>query len=332
MFHITHFVLIFSFAVGLAAITVSAQMYMRYRLGYLRAHLAIVVCFNLMLFLSIITLYLFGLPPGAVPEFVLRSMGWTHQFLTPLLQILAAYFFMQIISGLLEMPVRRLFRNVAWAVIGGYATLQFTALVTSISAGNMPLSLLIARIVWLGSLGAIYAMLIASLPRVGGVEDLGRRRALKAYWYLIMGLMTVILALIVLNGIGYLQIARYNLVTGLVIVVMNAVPRAKGGRCGYHRGPDLSLRALRHLPARERGHREGLHGKDQQGDCRRALHIPANREGPRLPDIPQNRREKPGAAGGPVHSPGIIGLRHLRLSRGIFSNLFPCVHIAHNRA
>ncbi|MGD9142175.1 MAG: helix-turn-helix transcriptional regulator [bacterium] len=224
MFHITHFVLIFSFAVGLAAITVSAQMYMRYRLGYLRAHLAIVVCFNLMLFLSIITLYLFGLPPGAVPEFVLRSMGWTHQFLTPLLQILAAYFFMQIISGLLEMPVRRLFRNVAWAVIGGYATLQFTALVTSISAGNMPLSLLIARIVWLGSLGAIYAMLIASLPRVGGVEDLGRRRALKAYWYLIMGLMTVILALIVLNGIGYLQIARYNLVTGLVIVVMNAVP------------------------------------------------------------------------------------------------------------
>lgn len=36
--------------------------------------------------------------------------------------------------------------------------------------------------------------------------------------------MTAIIALIMLNGIGLLEITRYNLVSGFMILVMNAIP------------------------------------------------------------------------------------------------------------
>jgi hypothetical protein len=102
MLHITHFVLIVSLAVGLVAITVSAQIYRRYRLGFLRAHLSIVISFNLMIFISIIALYIFNLPYGSVPDEVRTAAGMGHEYLIPLLQLLAAYFFLQVIWGMLD--------------------------------------------------------------------------------------------------------------------------------------------------------------------------------------------------------------------------------------
>jgi DNA-binding CsgD family transcriptional regulator len=224
MFHIMHFVLVLSFAVGVTAIAVSAQMYRRHRLGYLRAHLGIVISFNLMIFVSIIALYIFNLPPGSLPEVVLKTAGAGHLFLVPLLQILAAYFLLNIIAGLLDRPVSPALRNTAWAIVGGYAALQATALATSLSIGGVPLPQVTGRIAWFFSLGAIYLMLITSMPQVRRIGERDRRRALKAYWYVLLGFMTLVICLILMNTAGLLKMQGYNLVTGFVIFAMNAVP------------------------------------------------------------------------------------------------------------
>lgn len=224
MLHITHFVLIVAFAVGIAAITVSAQMYRRHRLGYLRAHLAIVISFNLMIFISLVALYIFKLPAGAVPEVALGTVDVLFQFLVPLLQLLAAYFFLHIIRGMLGMPVGARVRSVAWAIVGGYAAVQAVALATSMTVGGARLSQTVIRIVWFLSLGTIYAVLIATIPRIGRIDAPGRRRAFGAYCYLLLGLMTFVIALALLNHAGVIAITRHNLVSGFVIIAMNAIP------------------------------------------------------------------------------------------------------------
>jgi DNA-binding CsgD family transcriptional regulator len=224
MFHITHFLLVLSLAVGVAAIGVSAEMYRRYRLGFLRSHLAIVIVFNLMIFLSMIALYVSGLPRGTLSSGAVNGVGMGYGFITPLLQLLAAYFFLQIIRGLLGRPVPDKVRSIGWAVLGAYTALQVTAMAASVRVGDAPLSLGVGRAAWFFSLGAIYVMLVSHLPQVGRVEDIGRRKALRAYWSLIMGLMTAIIVLILLNNTGILEIDKYNLVSGAMILAMNAIP------------------------------------------------------------------------------------------------------------
>jgi DNA-binding CsgD family transcriptional regulator len=224
MLHITHFVLILSLAVGLAAITVSTQMYRRHRLGYLRAHLCIVIAFNLMIFISIVALYIFNLPDGTLSEGAANAVGKGYEFAIPLLQLFAAYFFLQIVKGLLGTTVGGNVRSIGWAIVGAYGAIQTMALATSIVIGGVRLSQIVARGVWFFSLGAIYIMLIAHLPQVGRIEESDRRKALKAYWYLILGLMTVAVVLILLSNAGLLEITRYNFVTGFLILAMNAIP------------------------------------------------------------------------------------------------------------
>lgn len=97
-------------------------------------------------------------------------------------------------------------------------------LATSIMVGGVPPSLVVGRTAWFFSLAAIYVMLIAHLPHVERVEEAQRIKALKAYWCLLLGLMTMIVVLILLNNAGLLEITRYNVVTGFVILVMNAIP------------------------------------------------------------------------------------------------------------
>jgi DNA-binding CsgD family transcriptional regulator len=222
--HVTHFILIMAFAVGVATVTVSAQMYRRYRLDFLRAHLAIVASFNLMIFMSIVALYIFNLPRGSVPRAALRVVDMAFQFLVPLLQILAAYFFLQIIYGLLERPFDRRIRSVMWCAVGAYAAVQTIALAASIAVGEVRLADIVSRIAWFLSIGVIYAVLLVTFPRIGRIDDHGRRRALRAYWILLLGLMTFIIALIALSATGVLTLAKYNLATGLLILVLNAIP------------------------------------------------------------------------------------------------------------
>jgi DNA-binding CsgD family transcriptional regulator len=224
MLHITHFALIVAFAVGLAAITVSAQIYRRHRLGYIRAHLAIVISFNLMIFISLVALYIFTLPAGDVPRAALRTVDVLFQFLVPLLQLLAAYFFIHIIRGMLERQVGARIRSVAWAIVGGYAAVQAVALATSMTIGGARLSQTVIRIVWVLSLGTIYAVLIATIPQIGRIDAPGKRRALGAYCYLLLGLITFVIALAVLNRAGVMTIPSHNLVSALVIIAMNAIP------------------------------------------------------------------------------------------------------------
>lgn len=141
MLHITHFVLVFSLAVGVAAIGVSAEMYRRYRLDYLRGHLAIVITFNLMIFISMIALYIFNLPGGTLAAGLLRAVEVSYLFIIPLLHLLAAYFFLQIVRGLLGRTITRNIRSVGWAVLGAYTAAQATALAAPIDVGRVPLSL-----------------------------------------------------------------------------------------------------------------------------------------------------------------------------------------------
>lgn len=224
MFHITFLLLILSLAVGLAAVTVSLQIYRHYRLGFLRAHLAIIISFNLMIFFNIVALYIFNLPAGSLADGVLKAVGSAYEFLLPLLQLLATYFFLHIIRGLLGMAVAARIRNIAWAVFGGYAALQAIALATSMTFGGTPLSRFVALIVWFFSLAAIYAMLIATFPRIAGIADPARKKALRTYWSLLLGLMTVIILLVLLSHFELLALKRYNLITVFFIIVMNAIP------------------------------------------------------------------------------------------------------------
>jgi DNA-binding CsgD family transcriptional regulator len=177
-----------------------------------------------MIFISIIALYVFNLPSGTLADGLVNAVGTGYQFTVPLLQLLAAYFFLQIIRGLLGRSISGNLRSIAWGVLGAYVATQATALATSIAVGSVPLSLVVGRTAWFFSLGAIYIMLIAHLPHVGRVEEVQRRKALKAYWFLLIGLITVIIILILLSNTGLLEITRYNLVTGFMILVMNAIP------------------------------------------------------------------------------------------------------------
>jgi DNA-binding CsgD family transcriptional regulator len=224
MLHITHFVLIVSLAVGLAAITVSAQIYRRYRLGFLRAHLSIVICFNLMIFISIIALYIFNLPYGSVPDGVRTAAGMGHEFLVPLLQILAAYFFLQVIWGMLDRPLSAKTRNIVRTVIGAYAVIQAAAIAASINIAGFRLSHLMSRIVWFSTIAFIYIMLFATLRQIGTVGDRKRRAALRTYWSMLLGIITAVIVLIYLQYAGILDVSRYNFISALAIVAMNAAP------------------------------------------------------------------------------------------------------------
>jgi DNA-binding CsgD family transcriptional regulator len=221
---ITNFVLIFSLGVGLAAIAVSAQMYRRYRLGYLRAHLAIVIGFNLMIFFNIIALYIFNLPDGSVPDSVERATGIGLEFLVPLLQLLAAYFFLQIIRGMLGRPLNAGVKRGAGAVIIGYAVVQAIAMTTSPVIGGIHLHRIISRLAWISTLGFICVVLLAALGEARAIGDRKKKNAIKAYCLLIFGLISLVIILIVLNFTGILTVTRYNFLTGFLIVVMNAVP------------------------------------------------------------------------------------------------------------
>jgi DNA-binding CsgD family transcriptional regulator len=224
MAQITHFVLILSFGVGLAAIAVSAQIYRRYRLGYLRAHLAIVTSFNLMIFINIVALYIFNLPESSVPDRAKAVTGAGLQFLVPLLQLLAATFFLQIIWGMLGKPVAARVRNIARAVIVTFAAVQAIALAAPGAIAGLPLSRIISRLVWFSTLGLIYLILLAGLRQVGRVADKNRRKAIKGYCWLLLGLITGVIVLILLQYSEILTITKYNLLTGILIVGMNAVP------------------------------------------------------------------------------------------------------------
>jgi DNA-binding CsgD family transcriptional regulator len=224
MLHITHFVLIVSLAVGLVAITVSAQIYRRYRLGFLRAHLSIVISFNLMIFISIIALYIFNLPYGSVPDEVRTAAGMGHEYLIPLLQLLAAYFFLQVIWGMLDRPVSAGTRNIARAVIGAYAVIQAAAIAASITIAGLRLSHLISRLVWFSTIAFIYIMLLVTMRQIGTVGDRKRRAALRTYWSMLLGIITAVIVLIYLQYAGILDISRYNFISAIVIAAMNAAP------------------------------------------------------------------------------------------------------------
>jgi DNA-binding CsgD family transcriptional regulator len=245
MIHITNSVLIFSLGVGLAAIAVSAQIYRRYRLGYLRAHLAIVISFNLMLFLNIIALYIFNLPPGTAPDSVQTVTGIGLQFLVPLLQLFAAYFFLQIIWGMLGKPVAARIRNIAWMVIIGYAAAQAIAIAARGAFTGIRLPQIIGRLAWFSTLVFIYTILLSTMREIGAVGDRKKKNALRAYWLLLLGLITVVIVLILLNSFGILTIMRYNLFTGFLIVAMNAVPILYLGWFAekFHERPAIDWRA-----------------------------------------------------------------------------------------
>jgi DNA-binding CsgD family transcriptional regulator len=224
MTQITNFVLIFSLGVGLAAIAVSAQIYRRYRIGYLRAHLAIVISFNLMIFFNIIALYIFDLPKGSVPVAFERGTGIGLVFLVPLLQLLAAYFFLQIIRGMLGKPVTARIRRTAWTVIIGYAAVQAITIAAAPVVRGIGLPQIIGRLAWFATIGFICVVLIAALGGARAIGEVKKRNAFRTYCLLILGLIFLAVILVVLNYTGILNLIKYNLITGFLIVVMNAVP------------------------------------------------------------------------------------------------------------
>ncbi len=224
MLLITNFVLIFSLGIGLAAVAVSAQIYRRYRLGYLRAHLAIVVCFNLMLLLNIFALYIFDLPAESAAAGVKRAVGIGLEFLVPLLQILAAYFFFRIIRGMLGRPATSRAGRVAGAVFIGYTVIQSVAIAAVPVTGGMHLPRIINRFVWFSTLIFICALLISAIREARTITDGKKRGAVRNYSLLILGLIVLVFILIVFNYTGILNVTKYNLITGFLIVVMNAIP------------------------------------------------------------------------------------------------------------
>jgi DNA-binding CsgD family transcriptional regulator len=224
MSQMTLFVLVLSFGVGLAAIAVSAQVYRRYRFGYLRAHLAVVVTFNLMILVNIIALYVFSRPEGTVPDPVDTGTGILYQLLVPLLQLLATYYLMQIIRGLLGQDFPGRTRKVALGVIATCLLVQGIAIAARIEVASVPLSRVISRLVWFSTIGLVYTILLTTMGEIGTVPDRQRRHALRAYWLLLLGLITVVLVLVSLSYFGMLTATRQNFLTGFVIVAMNAVP------------------------------------------------------------------------------------------------------------
>jgi DNA-binding CsgD family transcriptional regulator len=224
MFHVTHLVLILSLAVGVAAIVVSAEMYRRFRLGFLRSHLMTVVTFDLMILISLIVLYMLNLPRGTVSEALLETAVAGHLFAVPLLQLLAAFFFVQIIRGLLGKTVPAGLRDAAWAILGGYAVIQGVALAASLEAGGVRVAEVAASTARLLALGGIYVVLIGHLPQVGKVERSERRKAVRAYVLIMLALMSAVIALVVLRRTGLLAMRTYNLVSALMILAMNAIP------------------------------------------------------------------------------------------------------------
>ena len=224
MFHVTHFVLVVALAVGVAAIGVSAETYRRFRLGFLRSHLMIVITFNLLILISLVVLYILNLPRGTVSDAVLEAAVAGYRFTVPLLQLLAAFLFLQIIRGMLERSVPAVFRNTAWAILGSYTATQAIALAASLDISGVRVSEVVARTAWFIALGAIYAALIGHLPSVGKIEKPERRKAVRAYVVLMLGLMTAIIALVLLSSTGLIEITRYNLVSAVMILAMNAIP------------------------------------------------------------------------------------------------------------
>ncbi len=221
MFQITNFVLIFSLGVGLAAVAVSAQIYRRYRLEYLRAHLEIVACFNLILLLNIVALYIFNLPAESAPAGMKRATGIGLEFFVPLLQILAVYLFLRVIRGMLGKPVTTRIKRLAATFIIGYTVIQALAI------AMMPLSdgpRVIGRAVWLSTLAFICVVLVTAIREARAIPDGKKRGAVRNYGLLILGLITLVLLLALLNFTGILNITKYNLITGFLIVVMNALP------------------------------------------------------------------------------------------------------------
>ena len=149
----THFVLILSLAIGVAAIGASVEMYRRFRLGFLRSHLMIVVTFNLMILISLIVLYMLNLPRGTISEAMLEAAVAGYRLVVPLLQLLAAFFFLQIIRGLLGKSVPGVLRNMAWAILGGYTATQAIALALSLEVSGVSVPEVVARTAWFFALG-----------------------------------------------------------------------------------------------------------------------------------------------------------------------------------
>jgi len=222
--HITHFVLILSLCVGLVAVTVSAQMYRRFRMDYLHAHLAIIICFNLMIFINMVALYIIHLPEGSVPDAATAAVADGHSILVPLLQLLAAYYFMRIVWGMLEKKTAPKMRQIALVIVAAIAVLQAAAVVLRMEIAGYRVARIISSAVWLSVVVFICAVLLSTFRDVGRVAAPGKRSALRAYWLLLLCLLAAVIVLIVLQYSGILAVPNYNFVTGFLIVVMNALP------------------------------------------------------------------------------------------------------------
>ena len=129
----------------------------------------------------------------------------------------------------------------AWAVIIGYTAVQAAVIAARLAVGGVQLLRIINRLVWFSTLVFIFALLIYATRESRGITDGKKRGAVRNYSLLILGLITLVFILIAFNYTGVLNIAKYNLITGFLIVVMNAIPILYLGWFAerFHERPDI---------------------------------------------------------------------------------------------
>lgn len=223
MIHVTHFALIFALGFGLAAVTVSVQIYRKYLEKYLLYHLYLIISINILVILNLGILYFYQNFSNDASITTIVLLDNFYKVTAPVIEIYAVFCLLSLVRGLLGQE-NQVSKRILIIIAGAVAIIQFVVSLVQGSVFGLPANYVIYKAIELLIFLLAYIILIYLFLKSRILPMPGRRKTLMGYSGTLLMLVTVVLLFNLGYILNFIDASIYFASGAVLVMLVNLIP------------------------------------------------------------------------------------------------------------